>query len=280
MPGFMENFKKYPLKIIIIKAYDNGLDFVLYEGNYDLSESKTKDGTKQKRRLVARAGRFGSYFQLPWPSGKAQSLGDTSTRIAFLQTDVNSFYPITFQNGWLTAEIEEDVVEPVVRPVLSEKGEPVKNENGQFKYEYATGDDGNVLTKPVLDANGNIKKDKKDIQILPGGFFLKEGKLQRIPYAVANNVGSTVEWLASELQDARREERPRSQSLTDLIMQFGPWIALIIVAIFGGQAIMSFGASLQQATTINAHSAELIANATNMMAQAIMRQGIPMTPPV
>lgn len=264
MASFMDNFKKFPLRVTVIKSYDNGLDFVTYEGAYQLQESKTKDGVKQKRRLVVRTGRFGQYFQLPWPSGKAQGLGDSSTRICYLQTDVNSFYPVTFQKGWLVAEFEE----PMVQPVLGADGKPV------------LGEDGSPLVQQVVDELGVPRMVKKDVPLMAGGSYLKDGKLKQIPYAVANNVGSIVEWLAGELQDARREERPKSQSLMEMMTTFGPWIALVIVAIFGGQAIMSFGQSLQTATTINAESARMIANATTLMAQALNAKGIPIPPVV
>jgi hypothetical protein len=162
----------FPIKINVLVKYRNGIDIWITRGLYLKETVKTEQGPKDKRYLVIRLGQ-GRFVKLPAPPQSAYYDFEGRRVITLLRVDVNTYLPVTWQNGkWNTISYE---------PKLDENGHPVKN------------------------AKGEVIREEVEVPIFNGNIALEDGKLVDVPWAIAHKTFDALQWLSHEYIAAEQE---------------------------------------------------------------------------
>lgn len=184
MVSFKYMFKNFPLRVVIFKRLRNLLDIRVYKGRmYRELKPAEAGGDIEKRFLVIKKGNM--YLETPMPPQQGFYDIDGTQTVYLLQTDVNIYYPVSFEEGVLRAVV------PMREAVLDEKGEQAKDESG------------NLVWRDI---------DREQV-IFDTRYIDKDGRLQSLPMAMAHKTFDKEQWLSQEIVLANQIYKPKKSTL-------------------------------------------------------------------
>lgn len=93
-------FKKYPIRVVLLKRFGNMLRIAIDRGRFEHKRIKTMDGVLdqnyffiQKEKVKIPAQEISFYYDI-----------NTAREINLLQIDRNTFFPLSFEGGKITAK--------------------------------------------------------------------------------------------------------------------------------------------------------------------------------
>lgn len=176
--------KKFDKRVTIYKYLQNDLKRLEAKGLYQKEVETTPDGKIEHRYLYLLFKKgippFGwKISRIPAPSSRAYSLIDNAEHINLYQLDQNTFFPVIFKSGVLTALVD------TVKMEMGEDGKPT----------------------PKLDEKGNQIPETVERAIFDSRVMLKDGRIVDVPLGIAEETYNNVEWLGTEVMKANRDNK-------------------------------------------------------------------------
>lgn len=211
--GFLDAFKKFPIKVVILTRYNNVLAPKFDKGRYEKQRLKTMDGFIENNYLMLKKTKV----KIPAPEISFYYEKDNKREIWLMQLDRETFYPISFKNKEITFAYDAIGVDAEGKPIIDEK-------------------------------TGRAKIVKEERPFFNSTIAFSDGKIIDIPNPVTHKTYDKEHFLSDEIETSSRLYRSKSfwDRYGNLVILGVSGILIVMLLYVGGKNIADMTAKASE----------------------------------